>query len=350
MGGEISSSEQSFMSDLTAHRNTSRFRVGFLGTPIFADRILQKLLTMPDLEVAWVISQPDRPSGRGKRLSPPPVAKTALDLGIPLLQPTSIKREGEAVETFIKQHGPVTGAVVVAYGGLLPLSFLHLLHERCINVHASLLPRWRGAAPIHRAVLAGDKETGICLMKMEEGLDTGPVFSSSPLAIGPHETTGSLHDRLGDLACRAIETDLPAILSGEREPCPQSEAGATYAKKIAGAECEISWTESASAIERKVLGMSPFPGAFTWFKGGRLRILDAVASDPLTSNGATPGEVLAIDGENAGLIATGVGTISLRIVQKEGRQPMSMADFLRGRSLQIGEILGKQTDSIDNGF
>lgn len=343
-------SEQPFMNDSTVRRDSDQFRVGFLGTPIFADIILQKLLNMRQIEVAWVISQPDRPSGRGKHLTPPPVAKTALDQGIPLFQPTSIKREGEAVETFIKQHGPVTGAIVVAYGGLLPLSFLHLLNDRCINVHASLLPRWRGAAPIHRAVLAGDKETGICLMRMEEGLDTGPVFSSFPLAIGSHETTGSLHDRLCDLACQAVETDLSAILSGEREACPQSEAGATYAKKIAGAECEISWNESASAIERKVLGMSPFPGAFTWFKGGRLRILDAIARDPMTPNGAMPGEVLAIDGENAGLIATGVGTLSLRTVQKEGGQPMSMADFLRGRSLQIGEILGKQTESIDNGF
>jgi methionyl-tRNA formyltransferase len=335
------------MNDSNVRGDSNRFRVGFLGTPIFADRILHKLVTMPHIEVAWVISQPDRPSGRGKRLSPPPVAKTALDLGIPLLQPTSIKREGEAVETFIKENGPVTGAVVVAYGGLLPPSFLHLLHDRCINVHASLLPRWRGAAPIHRAVLAGDSETGICLMKMEEGLDTGPVFSSSPLIIEPHETTGSLHDRLCDLACRAIETDLVAILSGEREACPQSEAGATYANKIAGSECEISWDESASAIERKVLGMSPFPGAFTWFSGGRLRILDAVTSDSPTPNCATPGEVLVIDGADAGLIATGRGTIALRTVQREGRQPVSISDFLRGRSLQKGEILGKKPDSSD---
>lgn len=317
------------------------FRVGFLGTPLFADRILRKLLGMPQVEVAWIISQPDRPAGRGKRLSPPPVAVTAHEFSIPLLQPVSIRREFDDVSTFIREQGPVSGAVVVAYGGLLPPQFLNLLENRCINVHASLLPRWRGAAPIHRAILAGDKETGICLMQMEEGLDTGPVFSSTPLPIGSHETTGSLHDRLCELACEVIERDICPILANERTACPQPQAGATYAHKISAAECEIRWNDSAVTIERTVLGLSPSPGAFTRLKEKRLRILDAAVISPDKQMDATPGTVIEVGGYHPVVIATGHGTLALRTVQLEGRQPAPIADFLRGHSLKGGDILGQ---------
>ncbi len=315
-------------------------RIGFLGTPVFADRILQHILTMPQFKVAFVISQPDRPAGRGKRLAAPPVKQTAEKWGIPVLQPVSIKREKAEVDAFIDSCEPTAGAVVVAYGGLLPPAFLEKMHHRCINVHASLLPRWRGAAPIHRAVMAGDRETGICLMQMEEGLDTGPIFSSVRVPIGPTETTGSLHDRLCQEACTLIASDLALILAGERVPEPQSSVGITYAHKLGRDEGEIDWSCSALEIQRKVLGLSPSPGAFTHLDKERFRILEGLAHDDETPLGLVPGEVIVQDGSPPCLIATGSGTLAPRVVQREGRQPVTIEDLLRGRSLRSGMILG----------
>lgn len=319
----------------------SKMRIGFLGTPPFADRILKQILSLPEFDVAFVITQPDRPAGRGKRLAAPPVKQTAEAHGIPMVQPQSIKKELTSVLEFIVEHGPIAGAVVVAYGGLLPPQFLGAMHHRCINVHASLLPRWRGAAPIHRAIMAGDTETGICLMQMEEGLDTGPVFSSVRIPIEPHETTGSLHDRLCDAACSLIATDLSPILKGERGAVPQDEDGATYARKISREECEINWNCPAHLIECQVLGLSPFPGAFTWLSGSRLRILEARAHSPNTAEEGVPGQIVATEHSGTALIATGEGTMALLTVQLEGRQPMVIEDFLRGHPLPAGTILGR---------
>lgn len=320
-----------------------KIRIGFLGTPPFADRILQKLLSLPEFEVVFVISQPDRPAGRGKRMTAPPVKQTAEAHGIPVLQPHSIKKELASVLEFVAEQGPVTGAVVVAYGGLLPPPFLEAMHHQCINVHASLLPRWRGAAPIHRAIMAGDTETGICLMQMEEGLDTGPVFSSVRMPIAPHETTGSLHDRLCDAACSLIATDLSPIFAGKRHPVPQPEDGVTYARKISREECEITWAWPAATIECHVLGLSPSPGAYTWLNGSRLRVLEARVDSPNTPDGMKPGQVLPTDRTATALIATGAGTIALLQVQLEGRQPMAIEEFLRGHQLPPGVLLGVDT-------
>lgn len=317
-----------------------KIRIGFLGTPLFADQILRQILALPEFEVAFVISQPDRPAGRGKRLAAPPVKQTAEAHAIPVLQPHSMKKEIESVLAFIEEHGPVAGAVVVAYGGLLPPQFLEAMHQRCINVHASLLPRWRGAAPIHRAVMAGDGETGICLMQMEEGLDTGPVFASVRIPIGLHETTGSLHDRLCDAACSLIASELSPILAGERKAVPQDEEGVVYARKISREECEIDWQSGAHAIECHILGLSPFPGAFTWLNGSRLRILEARVHSPHTPEGAKPGQVFGDESTGSPLVATGEGAIALLRVQLEGRQPMLIDDFLRGHQLSPGFILG----------
>lgn len=325
-----------------------KIRIGFLGTPVFADRILQQILSLPAFEVAFVISQPDRPAGRGRRMAPPPVKETAVAHGIPVLQPQSIKKELASVLEFVAAQGPVAGAVVVAYGGLLPPQFLAAMHQRCLNVHASLLPRWRGAAPIHRAIMAGDTETGICLMQMEEGLDTGPVFSSLRIPIAPHETTGSLHDRLCDAACSLIATDLSPILSGKLDAVPQDTEGVTYAHKISREECEIDWRRAAHAIQCHVLGLSPFPGAFTWLNGSRLRILEAIVHSPDTPQGALPGQVVLSEPAATALIATGEGMITLLKVQLEGRQPMGIEEFLRGHRLLPGTMLGLIT-STDGG-
>lgn len=273
-------------------------------------------------------------------MAPPPVKETAVARGIPVLQPQSIKKELASVLEFVTAQGPVTGAVVVAYGGLLPPQFLEAMHQRCINVHASLLPRWRGAAPIHRAIMAGDTETGICLMQMEEGLDTGPVFSSLRIPIAPHETTGSLHDRLCDAACSLIATDLSPILSGEFDAVPQDTEGITYAHKISREECEIDWRNAAHAIQCRVLGLSPFPGAFTWLNGSRLRILEASVHSPDTPQGAVPGQIVSAAPAGTALVATGEGVITLLKLQLEGRQPMGIDEFLRGHPLLPGTMLG----------
>jgi methionyl-tRNA formyltransferase len=191
--------------------------------------------------------------------------------------------------------------------------------------------------------MAGDRETGICLMKMEEGLDTGPIFSSAKVPIGSTETTGSLHDRLCQEACTLIASDLGPILAGELVPEPQSSVGITYAHKLGRDEGEIDWSGSAREIQRKVLGLSPSPGAFTYLNSERFRILDALAHDNETPLGVVPGEVIVTDGSPPCLIATGSGTLALRIVQREGRQPVAIEDLLRGRSLQSKMILGARS-------
>jgi methionyl-tRNA formyltransferase len=307
--------------------------IGFLGTPIFADKILRQLLTIKALEISFVITQPDRPAGRGKRLTPSPVKQTALEHGIPLLQPESIKKEIDTVISFIAERGEINGAVVVAYGGLLPPRFLKAMHDRCINVHASLLPRWRGAAPIQRAIMAGDTKTGICLMKMEEGLDTGPVFSSQTIDINPHETAGSLHDRLCDAACDLISSDLLPILSGNVTPTPQDTEGIIYAAKISSAEAAIDWSEPAIVIERQIAGLSPHPGAFTGLYGQRLRILEAFAREKPTPEDYLPGEVLAASDMRVLEVITGDGILSATKVQLEGKQPMTVEAFRRGKTI-----------------
>lgn len=286
-----------------------------MGTPDFAVPILDALAAHHD--VICVYCQPPRPAGRGKQDRPSPVQMRAMSLGIPVRHPTSL-RTPEALADFAALNADV--AVVVAYGLILPQAILNAPAKGCLNIHASLLPRWRGAAPIHRAIMAGDTETGICIMQMEAGLDTGPVLLRQAMPIGPQDTTADLHDRLAVLGAKMILTALETMPA----PQPQSDAGVTYAHKIDKAEARIDWSKPAIEVERQIRGLSPFPGAWCEVSGERLKLLRA----HVTEGQGTPGQVLG------GLrIACGVGAVDVTLAQREGKRLMRPDDLLRGWAL-----------------
>lgn len=290
-------------------------RIVFMGTPEFSVPALAALAARH--EIAAVYCQPPRPAGRGQKARPSPVQARAEALGLPVRHPTSL-RSPEAQAEFAAWGAEV--AVVVAYGLILPRAVLDAPRHGCLNIHASLLPRWRGAAPIHRAVLAGDAETGICIMRMEEGLDTGPVILRDAIPIGAEDTTGDLHDRLSALGARLI---LYALEAAPGPGVPQAE-GAIYAAKIDKAEARIDWTRPAEEVDRQIRGLSPFPGAWCLAGGERLKLLRA----RLAPGSGAPGEVLS------GLtIACGQGAVEVTLAQREGRRPMPAEEILRGITL-----------------
>ena len=309
-------------------------RILFAGTPDFAAASLAALLDS-EHEVIAVHTQPDRPAGRGRKLQMSPVKALALEHALPVHQPESLKRDPDAVA-----HLRSLGAdlmVVVAYGLLLPPAVLEAPRLGCVNVHASLLPRWRGAAPIQRAILAGDRDTGICIMRMEAGLDTGPVFHRVATAIGEHETGGDLHDRLAELGARALIETLPGIADGSREPQPQDDRLATYAHKLTKEEAVIDWTWPAAAIERQVRAFNPWPVAQTSLEDAVLRVWDAEA-EPQSAHSVAPGRVVQAD--RAGIrVATGEGLLRITRLQPAGKKPMSAGDYLNARHLD-GTQLG----------
>ena len=289
-------------------------RVIFMGTPDFSVPVLEALHRAH--EVICVYCQPPRPAGRGKQERPTPVHARALELGLPVRHPARLKGAGEQAD-FAALAADV--AVVVAYGLILPHPVLDAPRHGCLNIHASLLPRWRGAAPIHRAIMAGDAETGVCIMQMEAGLDTGPVLLRAATPIGPEETTGQLHDRLSALGARLIVEALDRL--PDLTPVPQPESGVTYAAKIDKAEARIDWSEPAEVVARRIRGLSPFPGAWCEAPGGRLKLLNAVA---VAGEGA-PGTLLQ------GLtIACGSGAVAITRAQREGKRPMEAGELLRG--------------------
>ncbi len=290
-------------------------RLAFLGTPDFAVPALDALVA-DGHEVAAVYTQPPRPAGRRQAPRPSPVQRRAEALGLTVRSPASLKSV-DAQEAFASLDADL--AVVVAYGLILPTTILDAPAQGCLNIHASLLPRWRGAAPIHRAILAGDRQTGVCIMQMEAGLDTGPVLLREALTIGAEETTGDLHDRLSALGAALIVQALRRL--GDLTPEPQPEAGVTYAAKIDKAEARIDWSAAASDVDRQVRGLSPFPGAWCDVGGERLKLL---RSRVVEGSGA-PGQRLG------GLrIACGVGAIDVLEAQRPGKRPMPAADILRG--------------------
>lgn len=303
-------------------------RLVFAGTPEFAVPCLQALIDAGHA-VAAVYTQPDRPAGRGRRLHQSPVKELALARGLPVCQPLSLKRDPGA-RAELRAWAPDL-MVVVAYGLILPVSVLEIPRLGCVNVHASLLPRWRGAAPIQRAVLAGDAQSGVCIMRMEAGLDTGPVYLRRQLELAPQETGGSLHDRLAALGAEALIDALTGIADGSLVPQPQDEASATYAHKLDKSEAQIEWTQPALAIERQVRAFDPWPVAQTSLQGEILRIWSAQALDGAGPGGA-PGEVVSA-GRNGIAVATGVGTLLITRLQPPGRRPMAAADFLNARRL-----------------
>jgi len=283
-----------------------------------------------------VLTQPDRPAGRGRNLGAGPVKQLALELGIPVLQPATLKSvEARAA---LGAFAPDL-IVVVAYGLLLPPDVLALPRLGCVNVHASLLPRWRGASPIQAAVLAGDPETGVSIMQLEAGLDTGPVYATARLPIGADETAGELEARLARLGADTLGGLLDDLLAGRLRPGAQSAQGITYARRIEKAEARIDWREPAVAIARRVRAWNPWPVAETLLDGQQLRCFASeVLDDELPDATRVPGFVLATGAQGID-VQTGQGRLRLRAVQAPGRQRVTAADFARGRSL-AGKVLG----------
>lgn len=283
-----------------------------------------------------VLTQPDRPAGRGRQLAPSPVKVQALALGLPVLQPATLK-SAEAQADLAALAPDLM--VVVAYGLLLPPPVLALPGRGCVNIHASLLPRWRGAAPIQAAIRAGDAVTGISIMALDAGLDTGPVYGRVPLPILAEETAGELEARLAQLGAETLLHHLPAILDGTARPQPQSPDGATYAGRISKADARIDWQQPAVAIARQVRAQNPWPVAETRLDGAQLRCYRARALAPEAVTGSgVPGQIIAAGADGLD-VGTGDGVLRLLTVQAPGRQAVPAADFARGRQLP-GRLLG----------
>ncbi|WP_149588974.1 methionyl-tRNA formyltransferase [Tabrizicola flagellatus] len=289
-------------------------KIVFMGTPEFSVPVLEALHARH--EILAVYCQPPRPAGRGKAERPSPVQARAEALGLPVRHPVSLRSE-EAQREFAALGADV--AVVVAYGLILPQAVLDAPRLGCLNIHASLLPRWRGAAPIQRAIMAGDRETGVCIMHMEAGLDTGPVLLREAIPIGAEETTAELHDRLSALGARLIVQALDRL--PDLAPEPQPEAGVTYAAKIDKAEARVDWTRPAVEVDRLIRGLSPFPGAWVEINGERVKLLRS----RLAPGGGVPGQVLG-----GFTVACGDGAVEITEAQREGKRPMPAAEVLRG--------------------
>jgi len=301
-------------------------KIIFAGTPEFAAVALRALLDAGHA-IAAVYTQPDRPAGRGRRLTPSPVKQLAQTHGIPVYQPASLK-EAEAQQTLAALKPDLM--IVAAYGLLLPKAVLDLPRHGCINIHASLLPRWRGAAPIQRAILAGDEQTGITIMQMDLGLDTGAMLHKLATPIAPTDTAASLHDRLAKLGGEALLGALAQLQAGSLTPKAQDEAAACYARKLDKAEAGIDWARPARELDRQIRAFNPWPVAQARLGNQVLRIWEAAPLD--TSTSAAPGRVL--DAGAAGIdVATGEGALRLLRVQLPGGKPLAARDFLNANPL-----------------
>ncbi len=306
-------------------------RVAFAGTPEFAAAALEAILAA-GYEVPLVLTQPDRPAGRGMALQASPVKQVALKHGLPVHQPEKL-RTPEAQQPL--QDVAADVLVVAAYGLILPQVVLDMPRLGCVNIHASLLPRWRGAAPIHRAIEAGDAETGITLMQMDAGLDTGPMLLEARLPILPQDTTGSLHDKLASMGAELIVQGLKQLEQGGLTATPQPEEGVTYAAKIGKAEAELNWQRSAQELDRAIRAFNPFPGASSKLGETVLKIWEA---QPVDASGPA-GQVLAVGPEGI-VVACGSGALRLTRLQKPGGKRLPAADFLRGTPVVVGAQLG----------
>ncbi|MBC7204939.1 MAG: methionyl-tRNA formyltransferase [Methyloversatilis sp.] len=306
----------------------ARPRIAFAGTPEFAARALDALAGF-DCDIPLVLTQPDRPAGRGMKLMPSPVKQRALAHGLTVAQPDTLKTA--------ELRAPLVEAapdllVVVAYGLLLPRAVLDIPRLGCINIHASLLPRWRGAAPIHRAIEAGDARTGITLMQMDEGLDTGPMLAERTVDIADDDTTSTLHDRLAATGAQLLIDTLPELLAGRIRPVPQPADGACYAAKIGKAEAALDFHRPAVELDRAIRAFNPFPGALMTVEGTPIKLWRARV-EPASGE---PGRILAV-GDDGVVIACGEGALRVTELQKPGGKRLPAADFLHGHPLAVGQ-------------
>ena len=306
-------------------------RIVFMGTPDFAVPALRAL--HENYSVVAVVTQPDRPSGRGKKMTQPPVKVTAEELGILVSQPKKIR--DDAFLAWLRDLAP-DFIVTAAYGRILPAQILDVPKIAPLNIHASLLPRWRGAAPIHRAVIAGDRESGVTVIYMDEGMDTGDVALKSAVNIGPEDTTGNLHDKLSSLGAEMIVEVISSIIKGTAKRTLQDETGTTAAPPLQREEERIDWCAGAATVHNLVRGMNPWPGAYTLLHGTRLKIWSGQAA---AGRGSDCGIILQADTEGI-LVATGDGAYRIAMLQPPGKKPMKAADFLRGNPLSEGTRLG----------
>jgi methionyl-tRNA formyltransferase len=308
-----------------------RFRIIFMGSPDFAVPSLRAVAGRHD--VLAVVTQPDRPQGRGRAVAPPPVKSVALELGIEVLQPEKLRRRS------VREHLMSYGAdlfVVVAYGKILRPKMLAVPRMGCINVHASLLPKYRGAAPIHWAVIEGEKRSGVSIMQMDEGMDTGPVYLQREIDLQPDETAGSLHDRLAPLGAEALLETLEGLLRGELEPSPQPEHGESLAPMLSKEDGLVDFSLPATVVDSRVRGMDPWPGAYTFLEGKRLKLF---ASRAVGDQGGRPGEVLTTDAGGL-LVACGEGALRVTELQLPGRKRLPVQALVAGRPIPAGAVLG----------
>lgn len=306
-------------------------RIIFMGTPDFAVPVLQALAQTTH-HLVGVYTRPDKPAGRGNQLQSSPIKQLALAHGLPIFQPASL-RKPEAIEQLRALAPDVI--IVAAFGLLLPPEVLAIPPRGCINTHASLLPRHRGAAPIPAAILAGDPETGVTLMQMDAGIDTGPILAQRAIPIAEQDTTATLTPKLAHLAAGLLIETLPRILAGEIPLQPQDDSRATFARMIRKEEGRIDWAQPAIEIARRVRAFNPWPSAYTFWNGTQLKILYASASDFKTD--AEPGRVIQWQKEIA--VATGKGALILREVQLAGKRAMQIEEFVRGQKLFVGSVL-----------
>lgn len=307
-------------------------RVIFAGTPEFARRSLAAILDAGH-DVALVLTQPARPSGRGMRPAESAVKRLAQERGLAVFQPATL-RDSESLARIVAAQPQVL--VVAAYGLLLPQAVLDCAPFGALNVHASLLPRWRGAAPIQRAILAGDQESGITIMKMDAGLDSGPMLAQSAIPISEDDDAGTLHDRLASLGAEMIVSALDAVETGRASCTPQPATGVTYARKIDKSESVLDWSRPASELARAVRAFRPAPGATTSLAGASVKIWDA----RVERGTGTPGETIAV-GPKGILVACGVGALAVRQLQRAGGKRLSAADFVRGQPVAPGSRFGQ---------
>ena len=322
-------------------------RVIFAGTPEFARVALARLLAA-GFTVPLVLTQPDRPAGRGMKLQASPVKQCALDHGMAVAQPRSLRLDGKYPEDAAAARDALLAAqadvmVVAAYGLILPQWVLDMPAKGCLNIHASLLPRWRGAAPIHRAIEAGDAETGVTIMQMDAGLDTGDMLLVEKTPIAPTDTTAVLHDRLADLGGRMIVEALELAACGGLQPVPQPAEGVTYAHKIEKAESEIDWSLPAHVIGQRIRAFDPFPGASTALQGEAIKVWGYEIDSCSRLSNERCGQILASGPEGVTVACGEGGALRLTTLQRAGGKRLPVADFLRGFPLPVGQVLGAST-------